>query len=202
MLGKSKAIIFCATISARYDVIKWKNFSRYWPFVRLTGGYTSQTASNAEFDVFFDVCLNRRLHKQLRACVLRRQVGHCDVTVMYCPPEVTDSTKYPPLYFVLAPGHYLDQCFSYSLCHVFFHVINNMAYGALVTIHYTEFFKLIRICRWACQSKGVDQDVRLILGGNPDTLDDLLFMFNLRSCDQGRKPWEITLNMERGLQWE
>ena len=48
----------------------------------VTVGFPSQRASNAGFDVFFDVSLNKRLHKQLSAGDLRRHDGHCDVTVM------------------------------------------------------------------------------------------------------------------------
>ena len=50
------------------DVIKWKHFPRYWPFVR--GIYRSPVNSPAQrpvlrsFDVFFDLRLNKRLSKQ------------------------------------------------------------------------------------------------------------------------------------------
>ena len=40
------------------DVIKWKHFPHYWPFVR--GRPVTQS-----FDVFFDLRLNKRLRKQL-----------------------------------------------------------------------------------------------------------------------------------------
>ena len=50
---------------------------------RVIGELSSQRASNAGFDVFFDVSLNKRLQKQLRAGDLRRHDGRCDVTVMY-----------------------------------------------------------------------------------------------------------------------
>ena len=49
------------------DVIKWKHFPRYWLFVRES---TAQqlipitNASDAGFDVFFDLRLNKRLSKQ------------------------------------------------------------------------------------------------------------------------------------------
>ena len=49
------------------DVIKWNHFPHYWPFVR--GIHRSRwiprtKASDAEFDVFFDLRLNKRLSKQ------------------------------------------------------------------------------------------------------------------------------------------
>ena len=44
------------------DVIKWKHFPRYWPFVR---GIPTHWPVTRSFDVFFDLCLNKRLSKQL-----------------------------------------------------------------------------------------------------------------------------------------
>ena len=50
------------------DVIKWKHFPRYWPFVR--GIHRSPVNSphkgqeTRSFDVFFDLRLNERLSKQ------------------------------------------------------------------------------------------------------------------------------------------
>ena len=52
------------------DVIKWKHFPRYWPFVR--GIHRSSVNSPHKrpvtwtFDVFFDLRLNERLSKQPR----------------------------------------------------------------------------------------------------------------------------------------
>ena len=43
------------------DVIKWKHFPRYWPFVRGT----AQRPVTRSFDVFCDLRLNKRLSKQL-----------------------------------------------------------------------------------------------------------------------------------------
>ena len=48
------------------DVIKWRHFPRYWPFVRRihrSRWIPHTKASNAEFDVFFDPRLNKRLSK-------------------------------------------------------------------------------------------------------------------------------------------
>ena len=52
----------------------------------VTGEFSYQRASNTGFDIFFDVSLNKRMDKQLKAGDLRRHDGHCDVTVMnpYC----------------------------------------------------------------------------------------------------------------------
>ena len=61
------------------DVIKWKHFPRYWPFVR--GIHPAQRPVTRNFDVFFD--LNKRLSKQwwgwwfeTLSCSLWR---HCNV---------------------------------------------------------------------------------------------------------------------------
>ena len=51
------------------DVIKWKHFSRYGPFVRagnlpVTGEFPTQRPVTRSFDVFFDLRLNKQLSKQ------------------------------------------------------------------------------------------------------------------------------------------
>ena len=55
--------------SSHDDVIKWRHYPRYWPFVREIhrSPVNSLTkASDAEFDVFFDLCLNKQLSEQSR----------------------------------------------------------------------------------------------------------------------------------------
>ena len=50
------------------DVIKWKHFPRYWPFVRgihrSPGEFPSQRPVTRSFDICFDLSLNKRLSKQ------------------------------------------------------------------------------------------------------------------------------------------
>ena len=52
------------------DVIKWKHFQRYWPFVRgihrsrVNSPHNMYTPVTRSFDVFFDLRLNKRLSKQ------------------------------------------------------------------------------------------------------------------------------------------
>ena len=50
------------------DVIKWKHFPRYWPFVRgnspAPSEFPTQRPVTRSFDVFFDLGLNKRLSKQ------------------------------------------------------------------------------------------------------------------------------------------
>ena len=48
------------------DVIKWKHFPSYWPFVWGIHRSTAQRPVTWSFDVFFDPGLNKRLSKQLR----------------------------------------------------------------------------------------------------------------------------------------
>ena len=47
------------------DVIKWKHFPRYWPFVRVINRSRTKPVTRS-FDVFFDLRLNKRLSKQSR----------------------------------------------------------------------------------------------------------------------------------------
>ena len=43
------------------DVIKWKHFPHYWPFVwGIHRGLPAQRPVTWSFDVFFDLCLNKR----------------------------------------------------------------------------------------------------------------------------------------------
>ena len=49
------------------DVIKWKHFPHYWPFVREftgPGEFPAQKPVTRSFDVFFDLRLNKRWSKQ------------------------------------------------------------------------------------------------------------------------------------------
>ena len=62
------------------DVIKWKHFPRYWPFVR------GIHRSPRNFDVFFD--LNKRWVNNREAGDLRRHHAHYDVTVMETLPAL------------------------------------------------------------------------------------------------------------------
>ena len=48
------------------DVIKWKHFPRYWPFVRGIHRWPVTHKGQWRFDVFFDMRLNKRLGKQSR----------------------------------------------------------------------------------------------------------------------------------------
>ena len=52
-------------IMSHDDVIKWKHFPRYWPFVRgVPGEFPTQRPVTPSCDVFFDPRLNKRLSKQ------------------------------------------------------------------------------------------------------------------------------------------
>ena len=56
------------------DVIKWKHFPRYWPFVRginrVAGEFPAQRPVTRGFDVFLDLGLNERLSKQIVRLVI------------------------------------------------------------------------------------------------------------------------------------
>ena len=54
----------CVIMKVHDDVIKWKQFLRYWPFLRGIHRWNSFTkAADEGFDAVFDL----RLNKQLRA---------------------------------------------------------------------------------------------------------------------------------------
>ena len=72
-------------LSTYVDVIKWKHFPRYWPFLRIHWcELPSQRPVTHSFDVFVDLRLNKRYSKQSRrqrfetpSCPLWR---HCNVS--------------------------------------------------------------------------------------------------------------------------
>ena len=74
-----------ARLSEHDDVIKWKHFPRYWPFVRgspVNGEFPAQRTVTRNFDVFFDLRLNKRWVNNREAGDLRRHRAHYDVIVM------------------------------------------------------------------------------------------------------------------------
>ena len=83
------------------DVVRWKHFPRYWPFVRGINWSSveihSQRPETWSFDVFFDLLLNKLLSKQSRrrsfempSCPLWR---HCDAQEK-CFPFISALTSY------------------------------------------------------------------------------------------------------------
>ena len=73
LCGKSPPTVVRNNPSTKYDliqchddVIKWKHFPRYWPFVRVPGEFPAHRPVTRSFNVFFDLRLNKRLSKQSR----------------------------------------------------------------------------------------------------------------------------------------
>ena len=67
------------------DVINWKHFPRYWPFVRgihRSPGNSPHKGQWRRALIFFYLGLNKRLSKQSWLCDLRRHRANYDVTVM------------------------------------------------------------------------------------------------------------------------
>ena len=70
------------------DVIKWKHFPRYWPFVRCagnspaTGEFPTQRPVTRSFDVFFDLRLINGWVNNGEAGDLRRHRAQYIVTIM------------------------------------------------------------------------------------------------------------------------
>ena len=88
---KYNDIMVWATQESHDDVTKWKHFPRYWPFVR--GIHQSPVNSphkpvTRSFDVFFDLCLNKRLSKQSRGWWFETSSSslwrHCNAETAYC----------------------------------------------------------------------------------------------------------------------
>ena len=80
----------CGKVSAGFtptfhdDVMKWKYFPRYWPFVRgihrSTGGFPSQRPVTRSFDAFFYLRLTKRFSKHSGRRWFRRYCAHHDVS--------------------------------------------------------------------------------------------------------------------------
>ena len=83
----SRFVVLLLSVGTDHDdVIKWKHFPRYWPFVRgihAPDGFPSQRPVTRSFGVFFDLCLNKWLSKQLRRRLfekpLRSLWRHCNI---------------------------------------------------------------------------------------------------------------------------
>ena len=57
-------------MTTKDDVIKWKHFPRYWPFVRgIHRSSVNSSHKGQSFDVLFALRLNKRLSKQLRLVI-------------------------------------------------------------------------------------------------------------------------------------
>ena len=82
------------------EVMTWKHFLRYWPFVRgnplvtLVIDWRIQRAVRRSFDVFFEVRLNKQLDKQ-QSCQWSETLWClCDIAVMLIVPS---SNKRQPI---------------------------------------------------------------------------------------------------------
>ena len=77
-------IYFCAAI---LSITTWwrhqmETFIALLPICAVTGEFPTQWSVTQSFDVFFDLCLNKRLSKQSWGWWLRRHRVHYDVIVM------------------------------------------------------------------------------------------------------------------------
>ena len=94
----------CATHD---DIIKWKHFPRHRQalcegYLPVTGGFPSQRPAMRNFDVFFALCLNKRLRKQSRR--RRRHRSDYDIIIMYTRSLLVQ------IMACSAPSHFLNQC--------------------------------------------------------------------------------------------
>ena len=88
-----RQVIYSDATRIHDDVITWKHFPRYWPFVR--GIHRSRwiphsKASDAGLWCFFYLRLNNGCVNNRKAGVLRRYRAHCDVIVMWNLGVCTD----------------------------------------------------------------------------------------------------------------
>ena len=81
------------------DVIKWKHFPRYWPFVRgihLSPVNSPHKPVTRSFVVFFDLCPNKRLSKHWRGWWFETQSRplwrHCNAK-MFCGIHLINFTR-------------------------------------------------------------------------------------------------------------
>ena len=84
------------------DVIKWKHFPHYWPFVQVIHPVPSELPTQRpvtwSFDVFFDLRLNKRLESTIVRLVIRDAIvpiimSLCNVLSEYVSVTVSDFSR-------------------------------------------------------------------------------------------------------------
>ena len=89
------------------DFMKWKHFPRYWPFVRGINRWIPLTMTRI-FDIFFVVCLNKRLSKQSISrwfeTPLRPLWRHCNANLPTIHHEDFMKWKHFPRYWPFVRG--------------------------------------------------------------------------------------------------
>ena len=111
------------------DVIKWKHFPRYWPFVLgnspVPGEFPTQRPVTRSFDVFLDVGLNKRLSKQSKRWWFEAQSS----SLWRHRYAISSRHLHPPspfLYLYL----YLYNLYLYpylSICHLYLHLSRSLS---------------------------------------------------------------------------
>ena len=117
---------YCKRDDTHDDVIKWNQFPRYWPFMRGSHrapvGFPSQRPVTRSFDVFFDLCLNKRLSKQWpRRCFETPLWRHCVPTIAWEVSFNYFSVKMIP--------HAVNVYYSYTV------LIKSMSNESVATFH-------------------------------------------------------------------
>ena len=76
-------VVIVSKAAVHDDVIKWKHFPRYWPFMRGTAEFPTQRPVTRSFDEFFFICAwIKDWVNNHEAGDLRRHCAHYDVIVM------------------------------------------------------------------------------------------------------------------------
>ena len=121
------------------DVIKWKHYPCYWPFVR--GIHQSQGPVMRSFDVFFDLRLNKRLGTQSWGQRFETPSyslwRHCNNLGHFFRPHST-------IVLYISMLLWIESCFTdVMICHYFFPVseLINRVLNAVFTTYRHNIFR-------------------------------------------------------------
>ena len=141
----------------RDDVIKWKRFSRYCPFVRpVTGGFPSQRPVTRSFDIFFYLRRNKRLSKQPRRrrfdTPSRSLWRQCNVVLV---PEFTVFTETSNSQYLTLPSTSLEKGYRHIQTSLYHMMTSSNGNIFCVTGHLCGEFTGPR---WILRTKASDVD--------------------------------------------
>ena len=111
-----------ASLFLHDDVIKWNHIPRYWPFVRE---FPAQMPVTRSFDVFFDLCPNKRLSKQWWGWWFEPQSYLYDVIVMI-PTSVSYRCLFPELHNNTLKMHWIECIHSSSWQFIHYCILHDM----------------------------------------------------------------------------
>ena len=154
IIKASYCMVFHCIILYHDDIIKWKHFPHYWPFVWGIHGHRwipPKRPVTWSFDVFFDLRLNKRLSKQ--SCgwwfemPLRSLWRHCNVVLI--PTDSGRGAEQPvDVAGEQRPSLLLCQLLRGELCHNF----NSVAHERCgFNVELVIFISMINILSISCE---------------------------------------------------